>query len=119
MFANILFKLIAGHFLCDYPLQGDFIGKNKNRHTPAIMHINPGMKPIPWWHLMTAHAFIHGLSVLLITNSLLLALIETIIHFIIDVGKCEGYFDINIDQSFHIICKLSYAFYLSKGNING
>lgn len=110
---NTLFLLISGHFLCDYPLQGDFIGKNKNRHTPAITHINPGMKPIPWWHLMTAHSFIHAGSVLLITGRLELAIFELVAHFCIDCMKCEGWTDINIDQSLHIICKLGYVWFLS------
>lgn len=37
----MLTALIAGHFLCDYPLQGDFLSKAKNRVNPI-----PG---VPWY----------------------------------------------------------------------
>lgn len=101
-----LIYLISGHFLCDYPLQGDFIGKFKNRN------VNDKMNPpfIPWWHLMIAHSFIHAGMVLLITERIEYALIELIAHFIIDVLKCEGYTDINVDQFLHITFKFGYAF---------
>jgi hypothetical protein len=105
---RLLFLLLAGHFLCDYPLQGDFIGRFKNRHTPSNM--NPPI--IPWWHLMTAHSFIQAGAVLLITNNIFLAGFELVAHFIIDVLKCEGKTDINEDQIFHILCKLGYVIYL-------
>lgn len=100
----LLFQLIGMHFVNDYPLQGDFIGKFKNRHILGC--------PVPWWHLMTAHSFIHGFGVFLLTQSITLALIETIAHFIIDVLKCEGYTDINVDQLLHIFCKIGYVSYL-------
>lgn len=103
-----LFLLLSGHFLCDYPLQGDFIGKFKNRN------VNDKMNPpfIPWWHLMTAHAFIHAGMVLVITNRIELVVAELFAHFIIDVLKCEGYTGINIDQALHIICKIIYVMIL-------
>jgi hypothetical protein len=101
----MLFQLIAVHFLCDYPLQGDFIGKFKNRHMTEC--------PVPWWHLMTAHSFIHGLGVLLVTGSLVLACIEVVLHFVIDVLKCEGITNIHTDQLLHIMCKLIYVLLLA------
>jgi len=106
-----LFYLLSAHFLCDYPLQGDFIGKFKNRN------VNDKMNPpfIPWWHLMTAHAFIHAGAVLLITNRIELALTELVAHFIIDVLKCEGYTDINVDQALHVTCKCLYMVYIING----
>lgn len=105
-----LFLLLSGHFLCDYPLQGDFIGKFKNRHVPRDFGIG-------WWHLMTAHSFIHGGSVLLVTGRIELAIIETVLHFIIDCLKCEGYTDINVDQLLHVICKISYVILMKYGTL--
>lgn len=102
---KILFTLISVHFLCDYPLQGDFIGKFKNRNIPRDFGI-------PWWHLMTAHSFIHGLGVFVVTFNVGLGALETVIHFIIDVLKCEGYTDIHVDQALHIICKIIYVYWL-------
>lgn len=102
-----LLLLVSGHFLCDYPLQGDFIGKFKNRH---LSREAMGFPPhIPWWHLMTAHAFIHAGMVAIITQRLDLAIIELVAHFIIDVLKCEGHTNIHIDQALHIWCKLAYV----------
>jgi hypothetical protein len=37
----IAIGLIAGHALADYPLQGDFLSRAKNRSAPI-----PGF---PWW----------------------------------------------------------------------
>lgn len=108
-----LFTLVATHFLCDYPLQGDFIGKFKNRNVGKRDPAWNAKSPIPWWHLMTAHAFIHGLGVLAVTSRIELAVFETVAHFIIDVLKCEGYTDINIDQALHIACKIGYVVYLN------
>ena len=105
---KILFALIAAHFLCDYPLQGDFIGKFKNRHVSMDKAFN-ATSPIPWWHLMTAHAFIHAGAVLLITGNLYFATFELFAHFLIDVLKCEGQTDINVDQILHIVCKVLYV----------
>lgn len=108
----ILFLLLSGHFLCDYPLQGDFIGQFKNRHKKHEKTFHGG-HGIPWWHLMTAHSFIHGGSVLLVTGRLELAIFETIAHFIIDCLKCEGWTDINIDQFLHVVCKIGYIIWIS------
>lgn len=106
-----LFLLISGHFLCDYPLQGDFIGRFKNRNIKHETTFHGG-HGIPWWHLMAAHSFIHAGAVLLITHSIIFASIELIAHFIIDCLKCEGYTDINIDQAMHIVCKIGYAYFI-------
>ena len=103
---------MAGHFLCDYPLQGDFIGKFKNRNVSRALS-RQDMPIIPWWHLMTAHAFIHGGSVLLVTKSLQLATFETVAHFIIDCMKCEGWTNIHVDQALHIMCKIGYVYILT------
>ena len=51
-FVGLLWLLLCGHALCDYPLQGDFLARGKN-HTDPI----PG---IPWVHCLVAHALIHG-----------------------------------------------------------
>ena len=89
--------LIGAHFLADYPLQGDFLARGKNRTAPI-----PG---IPFWHPLAAHSAIHGLFVGLITGSLILALAEAIIHAITDDAKCRGVFGYNADQAIHLACK--------------
>lgn len=97
----MLFALIAGHALADYPLQGDFLAKGKNRAAPI-----PGM---PWWQLLGAHAVIHGGMVAAITGSLWLGLAEMAAHALIDDAKCTGKIGFNTDQALHLVCKLLWV----------
>lgn len=97
----LLASLIAAHALCDYPLQGDFLAKAKNRTTPI-----PGF---PWYQALGAHAAIHAGAVGLLTGSLPLALAEAIAHFVTDDLKCRGRIGLNADQAIHIVCKLLWT----------
>lgn len=101
---EILGLLILGHFLADYPLQGDFIARGKNRTNPI-----PG---IPWYHPMASHAFIHGGFVGIITGSVWLGLAEFVIHGITDDAKCRGEIGYNVDQGIHILCKVAWVLIL-------
>jgi hypothetical protein len=96
-----LILLLAGHALCDYPLQGDFLARGKN-HTNPI----PG---IPFWQCLLAHALIHTGMVFLVTRSVWLALAELVIHTITDYAKCSGWIDFNQDQGVHVLCKLAWS----------
>lgn len=98
---NTLLLLFAGHALCDYPLQGDFLAKGKNRLTPI-----PGMA---WQQLMLAHCLIHSGMVLLITGSIWMSIAELTIHYITDVAKCEKWIGFNTDQAIHYGCKILWA----------
>jgi len=107
-----LLLLLAGHALCDYPLQGDFLARGKNRTAPIA--------GIPWWQCLTAHALIHAGMVYLVTRSLWFALAELVIHWLTDYSRCEGWFGsgssttnaraFNIDQAIHVACKIAWAF---------
>jgi hypothetical protein len=92
--------MLVGHALADYPLQGDFLAKGKNRHTPAI----PGETVWPW--CLAAHALIHGGAVTLATGSVALGVAEAFAHAAIDFAKCEKVFGFHADQSLHVVCKL-------------
>jgi hypothetical protein len=94
--------LIAAHALADYPLQGDFLSKAKNRSAPI-----PG---VPWWQAMSAHAAIHGGAVGLITGYWWLGVAEAAVHFWIDDLKCRGKLSFNQDQFFHIAFKALWLF---------
>ena len=98
--------MVAAHAVADYPLQGDFLAKAKNR-TAAI----PG---VPWWQALGAHAIIHGAAVAFITRSPALGLAEAAVHAITDDLKCNGRLTFNQDQAIHAGCKLLWAM-LSKG----
>lgn len=98
--------LIAAHALCDYPLQGDFLAKAKNRLAPI-----PG---VPWWQALGAHAAIHGGAVALVTGVWWLGLLEVVAHFVIDDLKCSGRLGtgakaFNLDQIGHVICKAAWV----------
>lgn len=100
-FFEVLFLLIVGHFLADYPLQGDFISKAKNPMNPVT--------GVPWMWPMVAHCTIHSAFVYVITGNWILAVGEFIMHFYIDVKKCYFHIDFNEDQVLHIICKIVWV----------
>lgn len=100
--ALILIALIGGHFIADYPGQGDFLARAKNRTAPI-----PG---VPWWQALGAHAAIHGAAVALITCIWWLFLAEAAIHWLTDDAKCRGRLSFNQDQAIHLSCKLVWWF---------
>lgn len=95
---ELFLLLVVGHFLADYPLQGDFLSKAKNRTAP--------LEGVPWYHAMVAHAAIHGGFVGVITGSIWLGLAEAVAHGLIDDQKCRGRISYSDDQFFHIALKL-------------
>lgn len=115
------FALAIGHALADFPLQGPFLSSAKNRHGQANgSHGNLGFDqdetPVGLWlHAMTAHSLIHAGMVWIITGSGVLALIELVLHWLIDYAKCEGWTGFNTDQILHYICKLIYAMLIYLG----
>lgn len=96
----VLLYLIAGHALCDYPLQGDFLAKGKNHKAPLL--------GVPWYQCLFAHAMIHAGMVGLITGSFTIGMCEFTIHFITDWAKCEGKLTFNQDQAIHYACKFAW-----------
>jgi hypothetical protein len=92
-----LAALVAAHAICDYPLQGDFLARAKNRAAPI-----PG---VPWYQALGSHAIIHGGAVALLTGIPLLGLAEAAAHAFIDDLKCTGRISFNADQGLHVACK--------------
>lgn len=101
---TVFLLLVCGHFLADYPLQGDFLATAKNRFKPI-----PG---VPWYQAMGAHAGIHAGMVGVITGSIALAICEFLVHARIDDSKCRGDISYNMDQFLHIFCKLVWTLIL-------
>ena len=93
--------LLVGHALADYPLQGDFLAKAKNHRAP--------LPNTPWFTCLLAHALIQGGMVAFVTGHVSLGIAEFVAHTIIDYGKSDGWYDFNIDQLLHIICKLLWC----------
>lgn len=98
---RIFALLVFAHSLADYPLQGDFLSKAKNKWAPIA--------GVPWWQALGAHAVIHAGFVYIITGSLALALAEFVSHALIDHNKCAGRIGFNTDQLLHVGCKLAWA----------
>lgn len=98
---TLLLMLLAAHWLCDYPLQGDFLAKAKQAGPLRVYHL-------------VAHAGIHGGAVALVTGSLWLGLLEWALHTVIDELKVRGKTSFAVDQALHIGCKLAY-FYVLNG----
>ncbi len=103
---SIFFQLLVGHALADFVLQQDAMGFGKNRHKNKN-HVK-GVEFPTWHYWLSAHALIHGGAVYLVTGSLLLGIIETLLHALIDFSKCEGWINVHQDQGLHILCKLAY-----------
>jgi hypothetical protein len=99
--ATLFGALVVAHAVCDYPLQGDFLARAKNRAAPI-----PG---VPWYQALAAHSIIHGGAVALLTGVPLLGLAEVAVHALTDDAKCTGKIGFNADQSIHIACKLFWT----------
>lgn len=98
---ELIAVMAFGHAVADYPLQGDFLAKAKNRTAPI-----PG---VPWYQALAAHAAIHAGFVGIITGSFTLGFAEFVAHFIIDDQKCKGRISYNMDQSLHLLCKVVWT----------
>lgn len=99
-----LFALLIGHSLADYPLQGRFIATYKSRHSK-----NPNEpESHPWWLFLTTHALVHAGTVWIVTGNVFFALIELVLHWIIDFVKAENRFSLITDQALHVLCKVGY-----------
>lgn len=98
---EMLFLLLCAHALADYPLQGDFLSKAKNRTAPIA--------GVPFYQALVSHSVIHGGFVYIITGFWWLGLLEIISHAIIDDLKCTNRISFNVDQSLHILCKFLWV----------
>lgn len=98
---TLLLKLIIGHFLCDFPLQGDFLAAAKNHRKPI-----PG---VPWYQALAAHSAIQAGCVWYLTGSLALGCAEFVLHAFTDYMKSDGRISFNADQVVHLACKAAYV----------
>ncbi len=108
---EILFWLLVGHAVADFVLQSDSMAKGKNRHRKTGPP--PGAKYTPCWqYWLSAHALTHGGVVGIISGAWWLGLLETIVHWITDFGKCENWYGIHVDQFIHIATKVLIFMYI-------
>lgn len=113
----LFLTLAAGHFLADYPLQPDAMARGKNRNAkPDLSKIPPGQTPATLWPwFLTAHAAVHGLTVLLLTFNAWFMLAELVLHWLIDYHKTGNKFGPHADQLLHLSCKLLYVAIIAIG----
>lgn len=95
------------HALADFPLQGDYIAKQKTRNHADSLSV--------WIVALTAHCVIHAGGVWLVSGSLAYGMAEFIVHGLIDMGKGSEKFGIVTDQLLHLASKAAYAVLLAYG----
>lgn len=126
---SLFLLLLAGHYLADFPLQGDHIAQNKGKV----------FKESIGFHCLTAHALIHGLTAAAILGVmgyswLWGAILVAVTHWLIDFGKswegwpdnwritqgakwagnpnARGLYGINVDQAMHVAVLLVLVVWL-------
>ena len=95
-----LLGLIMGHAIADFALQSEWMAKHKS-HKDSLAYV-------PWYYVLGSHGLIHGAAVFFITGSWILGLAESILHGVIDFGKCDGRYNIHVDQGLHLMCKIAW-----------
>ena len=112
----LLFAFTIGHAFADFPLQGDFLSRGKNRNAPPPPLADGKACPANLWvYLMSAHCLIHAGFVWIIGGYAILAVVEFILHWLIDAVKCEGHTSFATDQWLHILTKVAYVAILWSG----
>ncbi len=112
---RLFFALLIGHMVADYSLQTEFLALGKNHRRPRPLPGALGETPGVWVHCLTAHSLIHAGAVWILTGSMILALIETVLHWIIDFVKSAGFGNLHVDQFLHILCKVGYVWAIHAG----
>ena len=78
---TLFFQMIIGHAIADFVLQPDAMGFGKNRNNDAQK--TKGRLFPHWYYWMTSHTLVHSGAVYIITGSIVLGLIELVLHWII------------------------------------
>ena len=100
----VFLALVIAHAVTDFPLQGAYLAKQKNRY---LADSRP-----EWIVALTAHCLIQAGGVWLVTGSMVLCGAEFFLHALIDSSKSEKRFGLLTDQSLHLLCKLGYVIVL-------
>jgi hypothetical protein len=100
----VFFALAIVHALADYPLQGNYLARQKVRSDASGRS--------EWLVALAAHSLIHAGGVWLVTGSKALGLCEFFLHALIDWGKGEKRYGLLVDQGLHLACKAGYVLIL-------
>ncbi len=102
--------LFFGHCIADYGLQSNFMAIAKDRHSELGKQY--------WKTVLSAHSATHAGSVGLVLHIIAgtswnvataFGVAEFAVHFLIDFGKCEEWYNFHVDQGLHIACKALWA----------
>mgnify|MGYP001616556929 CR=1 FL=1 len=96
---QIFFSLLIAHAITDVFLQSERMEIRKTRKAGGEH----------WLYWMFAHSLLNGLGVWGATGIVSLGVIETIAHFLIDLGKSEGRYNVHVDQLLHLISKIGWT----------
>nr|WP_226895461.1 DUF3307 domain-containing protein [Luteolibacter marinus] len=105
----MFFAFAIAHAMADFPLQGDYLAREKQRK-----HAGSSLQ---WFIALTAHSLIHAGGVWLVSGSVVLGAVELVLHWLIDLGKGEGKYGYAADQLLHLGCKAAYVAILAAGII--
>lgn len=105
--AALFAAFVVAHALADFPLQGEYLARQKARPTASGR--------TEWIVALGAHCAIQGGGVWLVSGSLALGLVEFLLHGLIDFAKGEGKFGLAADQSLHLACKALYVVAIAAG----
>lgn len=96
---------VVMHALADFPLQGDYLARHKVRKNNTAIS--------DWLIALCSHSVIQAGGVWLVSGSVLFGITEFVLHGLIDIGKGEGKYGVVMDQSLHLLCKISYVVLLT------
>lgn len=100
-YLGLFFAFVIAHALADFPLQGDYLAREKQRRTASSRE--------SWIVALSAHSAIHAGGVWIVSGLALVGLVELILHWLIDWGKGEDRFGYATDQILHLACKACYV----------
>lgn len=107
-YLELLFYLAGFHAFADFALQTDWLYRAKNHKLPE--GAEKADFGLPMWPLILgSHALIHGAGAAYLTGSVLIGVLETFAHAVIDYLKSDGKIGIYADQALHIACKAVWA----------
>lgn len=102
--AGLLFAFLVAHALADFPLQGEYVAREKVRCMAVSRE--------SWVIALTAHALIHGGAAWIVSGQPGIGAFEVAAHWLIDWKKGEGKFGALVDQGLHVACKVGYVVFL-------
>ncbi len=98
---GLFFAFVIAHALADFPLQGDYLARMKQRRNASTT--------FEWIAALTAHSLIHAGAMWIVSGSIIVGILELVLHWLIDLGKGEGKYGYATDQALHISCKVAYV----------